>query len=120
MRAPQCIHLLGCPESEPQHIMGTDSHPRDFFSRFIYGSRISLFIGLSTIGSAILIGTSLGAVAGYNGGWWNIGIMRVMDVLLAFPVLLLALHGGGGSGAGIAKHIHRGYGRANSTFCAHH
>ena len=37
------------------------------------------------------IGTSLGAVAGYNGGWWNIGIMRVMDVLLAFPVLLLAL-----------------------------
>ena len=91
MRTPPCIHLLGCPESEPQHIMGTDSHARDFFSRFIYGSRISLFIGLSTIGSAILIGTSLGAVAGYNGGWWNIGIMRVMDVLLAFPVLLLAL-----------------------------
>jgi len=91
MRAPPCIHLLGCPESEPQHIMGTDSHARDFYSRIIYGSRISLFIGISTIGSAILIGTFLGAVAGYSGGWWDVGIMRVMDVLLAFPVLLLAL-----------------------------
>jgi len=91
MRAPPCIHLLGCPESEPQHILGTDSYARDFYSRIIYGSRISLFIGLSTIGSAILIGTFLGAVAGYSGGWWNVVIMRVMDVLLAFPVLLLAL-----------------------------
>ena len=91
MRAPPCIHLLGCPESEPQHIMGTDSLARDFYSRIIFGSRISLFIGISTIGSAILIGTFLGAVAGYSSGRWNFGIMRVMDVLLAFPVLLLAL-----------------------------
>ena len=91
MRAPPCIHLLGCPESEPQHIMGTDSLARDFYSRIIYGTRFSLFIGISTIGLAILIGTFLGAVAGYTGGWWNSGIMRVMDVLLAFPVLLLAL-----------------------------
>jgi peptide/nickel transport system permease protein len=91
MRTPPCIHLLGCPESEPQHIMGTDSNVRDFFSRIIYGSRISLFIGIVTVGSAVLIGTFLGAVAGYSGGWWDIGIMRVMDVLLAFPALLLAL-----------------------------
>jgi len=91
MRAPPCIHLLGCPESEPQHIMGTDSLARDFYSRIIYGSRISLFLGISTTGLAILIGTFLGVVAGYSGGWWNIGIMRVMDVLLAFPVLMLAL-----------------------------
>ena len=91
MRTPPCIHLLGCPESEPQHIMGTDSYARDFYSRIIYGSRISLFIGITTISSAILIGTFLGAVAGFVGGWWNTGIMRVMDVLLAFPVLLLAL-----------------------------
>ncbi|MFC1996579.1 ABC transporter permease [Chloroflexota bacterium] len=91
MRAPPCIHLLGCPESEPQHIMGTDSLARDFYSRIIYGSRISLFIGISTVGSAILIGTFLGAVAGYSSRWWNFGIMRVMDVLLAFPILLLAL-----------------------------
>jgi len=91
MRAPPCIHLLGCPESEPQHIMGTDSLARDFYSRVIYGSRFSLFIGISTVGLAILIGTFLGAVAGYSGGRWNSGIMRVMDVLMAFPVLLLAL-----------------------------
>ncbi len=91
MRAPPCIHLLGCPESEPQHILGTDSQARDFYSRIIYGTRISLFIGISTIGSAILIGTFLGAVAGYSGGWWDFVIMWVMDVLLAFPVLLLAL-----------------------------
>jgi peptide/nickel transport system permease protein len=91
MRASPCIHLLGCPESEPQHILGTDSLARDFYSRIIYGSRISLFIGISTIGLAILIGTFLGAVAGYSSVWWDIGIMRVMDVLLAFPVLLLAL-----------------------------
>ena len=91
MRASPCIHLLGCPESEPQHILGTDSLARDFYSRIIYGSRISLFIGISTIGSAIFIGTILGAVAGYSGGWRNFAIMRVMDVLLAFPVLLLAL-----------------------------
>jgi ABC-type dipeptide/oligopeptide/nickel transport system permease subunit len=91
MRAPPCIHLLGCPESEPQHIMGTDGNVRDFYSRVIYGSRVSLFIGIVTVGSATLIGTFLGAVAGYSGGWWDTGIMRVMDVLLAFPALLLAL-----------------------------
>ena len=91
MRASPCIHLLGCPEGEPQHIMGTDSQARDYFSRVIYGSRISLLIGISTVGLAILIGTILGAIAGYSGGRWNYLIMRVMDVLLAFPVLLLAL-----------------------------
>jgi len=91
MRASPCIHLLGCPESEPQHIMGTDSYIRDFYSRIIYGTRISLFIGLATVSMAILIGTILGAVAGYSGGFWNICIMGVMDMLLAFPVLLLAL-----------------------------
>ena len=91
MRALPCIHLLGCPESEPQHIMGTDSLARDFYSRIIYGSRISLFVGISTVGLAIFIGTFLGAAAGYSSGWWDFVIMRVMDVLLAFPVLLLAL-----------------------------
>jgi len=91
MRASPCIHLLGCPESEPQHIMGLDSSVRDFYSRILYASRVSLIIGVSTVSSAILIGTLLGAVAALRGGWWNIAIMRVMDVLLAFPVLMLAL-----------------------------
>jgi peptide/nickel transport system permease protein len=91
MRGAPCIHLLGCPESEPQHIFGTDSLVRDFFSRVIYGTRISLLIGISTIGLAIMIGTILGAVAGYSGGWLDFSIMRIMDFMLAFPVMLLAL-----------------------------
>lgn len=90
-RTSPCIHLLGCPESEPQHLMGTDSLTRDYFSRIIYGTRISLFMGITTVVSAIIIGTLLGAIAGYSGGWWNFAIMQVMDVLLAFPVLLLTL-----------------------------
>ena len=55
MRASPCIHLLGCPESEPQHIMGTDSYARDFFSRVIYGTRISLFIGMATIRPSLIV-----------------------------------------------------------------
>jgi ABC-type dipeptide/oligopeptide/nickel transport system permease subunit len=90
-RTPPCIHILGCPADEPQHILGTDGNVRDLFSRIIYGSRVSLFIGLSTVGFAIVIGTLLGAVAGYAGGWADNIIMRFMDVLLAFPALLLAI-----------------------------
>jgi len=90
-RTSPCIHLLGCPESEPQHLMGTDSLTRDYFSRIIYGTRISLFLGITTVSTAMFIGSLLGAIAGYSGGWWNLVIMQVMDVLLAFPVLLLTL-----------------------------
>jgi len=90
-RADPCIHLLGCPAGQPQHIMGTDGNVRDLFSRVVYGSRFSLIIGFSTVGFAILIGTTLGAIAGYTAGWTDNVIMRVMDVLLAFPSLLLAI-----------------------------
>jgi peptide/nickel transport system permease protein len=90
-RAAPCIHLLGCPEDQPQHILGLDGNVRDVFSRIIYGSRFSLTIGFTTVGFAIVIGTALGAIAGYVGGWLDNVIMRVMDVLLAFPSLLLAI-----------------------------
>jgi ABC-type dipeptide/oligopeptide/nickel transport system permease subunit len=90
-REAPCIHLLGCPEDKPQHIMGIDGNVRDQFSRVIYGTRISLFIGFATIGFAIVVGTFLGAVAGYAGGWVSDVIMRTMDVVLAFPFLLLAI-----------------------------
>lgn len=89
--APPCIHLLGCPAEQPQHIFGIDGNSRDFFSRMIYGSRLSLYIGFSTMTFAIIIGTLLGAVAGYLGGWLDNLIMRSMDVLLAFPHLVLAI-----------------------------
>ena len=90
-RSSPCIHLLGCPQDQPQHIMGTDGNMRDEFSRMLYGARLSLMIGLSTVTFAIIIGTVLGALAGYFGGWIDNLIMRVMDVLLAFPSLLLAI-----------------------------
>lgn len=90
-RQDPCIHLLGCPASEPQHIMGTDGNVRDEFSRLLYGARLSLMIGFTTVSFAIVIGTVLGALGGYFGGWIDNVIMRMMDVLLAFPSLLLAI-----------------------------
>lgn len=90
-REKPCIHLLGCPKDKPQHIMGVDGNVRDQFSRILYGARLSLMIGFTTVTFAIVIGTVLGAVAGYFGGWLDNLIMRVMDVLLAFPALLLAI-----------------------------
>ena len=91
MRQSPCIHLLGCPADQPQHIMGIDGNVRDEFSRLIFGSRYSLMIGFTTVSFAIVIGTTLGALAGYLGGWVDNVIMRVMDVVLAFPSLLLAI-----------------------------
>lgn len=90
-RQAPCIHALGCPADQPQHIMGIDGNVRDEFSRVIFGSRVSLYVGFTTIGFAIIVGTTLGSVAGYAGGWVDNLIMRVMDVLLAFPSLLLAI-----------------------------
>lgn len=90
-RTAPCIHLFGCPADQPQHIAGIDGNIRDQFSRLIYGARLSLMVGLSTVTFAIIIGTVLGALSGYFGGWLDNIIMRVMDVLLAFPSLLLAI-----------------------------
>jgi ABC-type dipeptide/oligopeptide/nickel transport system permease subunit len=90
-RAPPCIHVLGCPADQPQHFFGIDSNQRDLLSRVIFGSRLSLEIGVSTVTFAIIIGLILGAIAGYAGGWTDNIIMRFMDVLLAFPSLLLAI-----------------------------
>jgi len=90
-RSDPCIHILGCPEDQPQHILGTDGNVRDEFSRLIFGTRVSLFVGFTTVGFAIIVGTFLGALGGFLGGWVDNLIMRLMDVLLAFPSLLLAI-----------------------------
>lgn len=90
-REAPCIHLLGCASDQPQHIMGIDGNFRDEFSRVVFGTRISLRVGFVTVGVAILVGTALGAVAGYSGGWVEDIIMRILDVQLAFPSLLLAI-----------------------------
>lgn len=91
MRSGPCIHLLGCPADKPQHLLGVDGNVRDFFSRILYGARISLMVGFATVGFAIVIGTVLGSIAGFVGSWSDNIIMRIMDVLLAFPALLLAI-----------------------------
>lgn len=90
-RGDPCIHLLGCAADKPQHLLGTDANFRDVFSRVVHGSRISLQIGFITVGFAIVIGTLIGAIAGYLGGWVDNIFMRLMDVLLAFPALVLAI-----------------------------
>ena len=90
-RAAPCVHAFGCEAEKPEMIFGLDSNRRDVFSRIIHGSRLSLQIGFVTTALAILVGTSLGAIAGATGGWVDNSIMRVMDVFLAFPSLLLAI-----------------------------
>lgn len=90
-RDTPCIHILGCDPSKTQHIMGIDGNSRDLFSRVIYGSRLSLQIGLATMSLAIIIGGLIGAFAGYVGGWVDTILMRIMDVVMAFPSLLLAI-----------------------------
>ncbi len=90
-RDTACIHLLGCPADKPEHLMGIDGNSRDLFSRIIFGARLSLQIGISTVTFAIIIGGLLGAVAGFIGGWLDDLIMRSLDVLMAFPSLLLAI-----------------------------
>ena len=89
--APPCIHLLGCPADQTQHLMGLDSNVRDEFSRVVFGARASLLIGFVTVGFAILIGTVLGAVAGFAGGGPDNIVMRIMDIVLSFPSLILAI-----------------------------
>ncbi len=77
------------PSSE--HWFGTDEFGRDILSRIIHGSRISLQVGMIAVGIAIVVGTIIGLGAGYYGGWFDMVSQRIIDVMLAFPGLLLAL-----------------------------
>lgn len=88
---PPCIHLLGCAADQPQFVMGLDENTRDVFSRVLHGARLSLVIGVATVGLAIVVGTLIGAAAGFIGGWFDNIVMRVMDVILAFPALVLVI-----------------------------
>jgi len=87
------------------YLLGTDELGRDMLARLIYGGRLSLMVGISPVIFAFCIGTSLGLVAGYAGGWVNTAIMRTVDVFYAFPSVLLAIAISGALGAGITNSV---------------
>jgi peptide/nickel transport system permease protein len=80
-----------CPGPSSEHWFGVDLLGRDLFSRIVYGARVSLLIGVVSVSIGLTIGLILGAIAGYLGGFIDSSIMRVMDVMLAIPGLLLAI-----------------------------
>jgi peptide/nickel transport system permease protein len=84
---------VGKPLQTPSlaHWAGTDSFGRDVLSRIIYGARIALIVGVVSVALAMAVGVTLGLVAGYYGGWLDVVIMRVMDGLFAFPIIILAI-----------------------------
>lgn len=86
---PDLINRLKGPSAE--HWLGTDDFGRDILSRIIYGARISLWVGFSCVAGSILVGCTLGILAGFYGKWVDTIISRIFDILLAFPSILLAI-----------------------------
>jgi len=87
--AQDLAHRLAGPS--PSHPFGTDSLGRDIFSRVSYGARISVLSGVAVVAAATAFGIAAGTVAGWNGGWWDDVLMRLTDMFLAFPALILAM-----------------------------
>ncbi len=85
------VDFFRCDPGQPEHYFGTDGNGRDLFSRVLFGARVSLKAGIYTVILAVISGVLLGSVAGYLGGAVDNAIMRVLDVVLAFPSLILAI-----------------------------
>jgi len=93
------------PIGSPGYPLGSDELGRDMLSRLIVGTRLSLFIGITPVICAFIIGASIGIIAGYAGGALNTVIMRTVDVFYAFPSVLLAIALSGALGAGITNSL---------------
>ena len=93
------------PMGSPGFPLGSDELGRDMLSRLIVGARLSLLMGLTPVMFAFIIGTGIGLLAGYAGGWTNSAIMRTIDVFYAFPSVLLAIALSGALGAGIVNSL---------------
>ncbi len=87
----QVIAERQTPPLSPGHLLGTDELGRDMLSRIIYGARVSLVIGLVSVGIALAFGMLIGAISGYFGGWFDRIVMRIIDIMLAFPYILLTI-----------------------------
>jgi peptide/nickel transport system permease protein len=81
----------GVEGAKPEYLLGTDDQGRDVLSTIMFGTRISLLVGVAAVGLAVLLGVSLGLVSGYTGGRLDAFIMRAADVQLSFPAILIAL-----------------------------
>ncbi len=84
------LNMMSAPSGG--HILGTDDLGRDLFSRILWGTQISLFVGVSTVALALVAGVFLGVVAGYYGGWIDMIIMRYIDLQWAFPNFIIAVY----------------------------
>ena len=89
------------PPFTPGHLLGTDEFGRDLLSRLVWGARVSLLAGATTAAAAMLIGVLLGVLSGYYSGWPETVIMRLTDILMAFPYILLAIAIVAGLGPGL-------------------
>ena len=89
------------PPFTPGHLLGTDEFGRDLLSRLVWGARVSLLAGAATAAAAMLIGVLLGVLSGYYSGWPETVIMRLTDILMAFPYILLAIAIVAGLGPGL-------------------
>ena len=104
--------------SDPRFLLGTDDVGRDILSRLIYGARLSLMIGVVVVTLALAVGVTLGLVAGYFGGIADVAIMRLMDIMLALPALLLAIVIVAILGPGPDQRDDCGDGRRDPALCA--